>query len=83
MTPSNNLNEGNYIKTGYNSELDQLRSISRNAKEVIAAMEKSEREKTGIHSLKIRYNKVFGYFIEVTNTHLKLVPPILSASRPW
>ena len=73
--PSNNLSEGNYIKTGYNSELDELRSISRNAKEVIASMEKSEREKTGIPSLKIRYNKVFGYFIDVTNPHLKLVPP--------
>ncbi|UCH92437.1 MAG: DNA mismatch repair protein MutS, partial [Candidatus Aminicenantes bacterium] len=73
--PSNNLNEGNYIKTGYNNELDELRSISRNAKEVIASMEKSEREKTGIPSLKIKYNKVFGYFIDVTNTHLKLVPP--------
>jgi DNA mismatch repair protein MutS len=73
--PSNNLNEGNYIKTGFNNELDELRSISRNAKEVIAAMEKSEREKTGIPSLKIKYNKVFGYFIDVTKTHLKLVPP--------
>jgi DNA mismatch repair protein MutS len=73
--PSNNLNEGSYIKTGYNNELDELRSISRNAKEVIAAMEKSEREKTGIPSLKIRYNKVFGYFIDVTKPHLKLVPP--------
>jgi len=73
--PSNNLNEGNYIKTGYNNELDELRAISRNAKEVIAAMEKSEKEKTGIPSLKIRYNKVFGYFIDVTKPHLKLVPP--------
>ena len=73
--PSNNLNEGNYIKNGYNNDLDELRSISRNAKEVIASMEKSEREKTGIPSLKIKYNKVFGYFIDVTNTHLKLVPP--------
>jgi len=72
--PSNNLNDGNYIKSNYNQELDELRSISRNAKEVIAAMEKSEREKTGISSLKIKYNKVFGYFIEVTKTHLKLVP---------
>jgi DNA mismatch repair protein MutS len=73
--PSNNLNEGNYIKTGYNKELDELRSISRDAKKIIASMEKSEREKTGIPSLKIRYNKVFGYFIDVTKPHLKLVPP--------
>jgi DNA mismatch repair protein MutS len=72
--PSNNLNDGNYIKTGFNKELDELRSISRNAKEVIASLEKSEKERTGISSLKIKYNKVFGYFIEVTKTHLKLVP---------
>lgn len=73
--PSNNLNEGNYIKNGLNPELDELRSISKNAKEIISSLEKSEREKTGIHTLKIKYNKVFGYFIEITNTHLKLVPP--------
>jgi len=72
--PSNNLNDGNYIKKGYNKKLDELRSISRNAKEIISSMEKGEKEKTGIPSLKIKYNKVFGYFIEVTKTHLKLVP---------
>ena len=72
--PSNNLNEGNFIKKGYNKELDELRTISRNAKEIISAMEKSEKKKTGISSLKIKYNKVFGYFIEVTKTHLKLIP---------
>ncbi len=73
--PSNNLNLGNYIKTGFNNELDELRGISKNAKEIISAMEKSEKENSGIPSLKIKYNKVFGYFIEVTKTHLKLVPP--------
>jgi DNA mismatch repair protein MutS len=72
--PSNNLNDGNYIKNGFNDELDELRSISRNAKEVISKMEKEEKERTGITTLKIKYNKVFGYFIEVTKTHLKLVP---------
>ncbi len=72
--PSNNLNEGNFIKKAYNKELDELRTISRNAKEIISAMEKTEKKKTGIHSLKIKYNKVFGYFIEVTKTHLKLIP---------
>jgi len=72
--PSNNLNEGNFIKKGYNKELDELRTISKNAKEIISAMEKTEKKKTGIHSLKIKYNKVFGYFIEVTKTHLKLIP---------
>ncbi len=72
--PSNNLSEGNYIKSGCNPELDELRAITRNAKEIISAMEKTEREKSGIPSLKIKYNKVFGYFIEITNTHLKLAP---------
>jgi DNA mismatch repair protein MutS len=72
--PSNNLNEGNYIKRGYHAELDELRDISRNAKEIVSTMEREEKERTGISSLKIRFNKVFGYYIEVTNTHLKLVP---------
>ena len=72
--PSNNLNEGNYIKRGYHAELDELRDISRNAKEIVSAMEREEKERTGISSLKIRFNKVFGYYIEVTNSHLKLVP---------
>jgi DNA mismatch repair protein MutS len=73
--PSNNLNEGNFIKPGYNKKLDELRNISRNAKEIVSAMENTEKEQTGIPSLKIKYNKIFGYFIEVTKTHLKLIPP--------
>ena len=72
--PAPTINEGQIIKKGYHQELDELRDISRNAKEIVAAMEKSERDKTGIPSLKIKYNKVFGYFIEVTNPHLQLVP---------
>ena len=72
--PAGNINEGQIIKTGYHRELDELRAISRNAKEIVAAMEKSEKAATGIPSLKIKYNKVFGYFIEVTNPHLQLVP---------
>jgi DNA mismatch repair protein MutS len=72
--PANNLNEGNFIKNGYNRELDGLRDISRNAKKIISSMEKTEKQKAGISSLKIKYNKVFGYFIEVTKTHLRLVP---------
>ena len=73
--PSNNLSEGNFIKSGHSHELDELRNISRNAKEIVSAMENTEKEQTGIPSLKIKYNKVFGYFIEVTRTHLKLIPP--------
>jgi len=73
--PAPDLSEGGVIRDGYNTELDDLRAISRHAKEIIAALEKTEREKTAISSLKVKYNKVFGYFIEVTHTHLKLVPP--------
>jgi len=72
--PANTINAGQIIKKGYHRELDELRAISHNAKEIVSAMEKSEKAKTGIPSLKIKYNKVFGYFIEVTNSHLKLVP---------
>jgi DNA mismatch repair protein MutS len=72
--PANAINVGQIIKKGYYQELDELRAISHNAKEIVSAMEKSEKAKTGIPSLKIKYNKVFGYFIEVTNSHLKLVP---------
>ncbi len=72
--PANTISEGQIIKEGYHRELDELRAISRNAKEIVSAMEKSEKAATGIPSLKIKYNKVFGYFIEVTNSHLQLVP---------
>jgi DNA mismatch repair protein MutS len=72
--PAGNIHEGRIIKAGYHRELDELRAISRDAKEIVAAMERDERDRTGIPSLKIRYNKVFGYFIEVTNPHLQLVP---------
>jgi len=69
------LTEGGIIKEGYNQELDELRKISHSGKSFIAQMEKKERERTGISSLKIRYNKVFGYFIEVTKPNLSLVSP--------
>jgi DNA mismatch repair protein MutS len=69
------LTEGGIIKDGWNAELDELRAVSRSGKTVIAQMEKRERERTGIGSLKVRYNKVFGYYIEVTKPHLPQVPP--------
>ncbi len=72
--PAVTISEGQIIRPGYHQELDELRAISRNAKEIVAAMEKDEKARTGIPSLKIKYNKVFGYFIEVTNPHLQLVP---------
>lgn len=72
--PSFLLTEGGIIKYGYNSDLDELKEISRSGKAFIAQMEAKERERTGIPSLKIRYNKVFGYYIDVTKPNLHLVP---------
>ncbi|MFZ2052772.1 MAG: DNA mismatch repair protein MutS [Candidatus Aminicenantales bacterium] len=69
------LTEGGIIKNGFNDELEDLRSISRSGKSFIAGLEKRERDRTGISSLKVRYNKVFGYYIEVTRPNLPLVPP--------
>ncbi len=68
------LTEGGIIKEGYNSELDELRKLSHSGKSFISLLEKKERERTKISSLKIRYNKVFGYSIEVTKPNLSLVP---------
>ena len=62
----NTLKEGSLIKSGYNSELDELHEIRKNSKNFILQIEASEREKTGIKNLKIGYNKVFGYYIEVS-----------------
>lgn len=73
-TPPFSLREGGIIADGYDTELDELRSISREGKGFIARLEAQERERTGISSLKIRYNKVFGYYIEVTKTNLGNVP---------
>ena len=68
------LTEGGLIKDGYNSELDELRKLSHSGKGFISLLEKKEKERTGISSLKIRYNKIFGYTIEVTRPNLSLVP---------
>ncbi len=71
--PPNDLT-GTLFNDGYDKELDELMDLSKNGKSKIAALEAEEREKTGITSLRVRYNKVFGYYIEVTKTNLKLVP---------
>ena len=68
------VREGGIIKDGYNSELDELRRISKLGKDFILEIEQRERERTGIKGLKIKYNKVFGYFIEVTKANEHLVP---------
>ena len=72
--PPISISEGRLIRDGHSSELDQLREISTSGKSYIARLEASERERSGISSLKIRYNKVFGYFIEVTRAHSDRVP---------
>ena len=72
--PPAKLSDGNVIKDNYAPELDELRSVSRNAKQIIAAMEASERARSGINNLRIRFNGVFGYFIEVSKTNAARVP---------
>lgn len=72
--PPVNLKDGGIICKGYNADLDELREISREGKGYLAKLEAAEKKRTGISSLKVRYNKVFGYYIEVTKTNLDLVP---------
>jgi DNA mismatch repair protein MutS len=62
------------IRTGYHAELDELRTLSQHSKQIIAAMEERERKRTGINSLKIRFNSVFGYYIEISKANLHLAP---------
>ncbi len=68
------LTEGGIIKDGFDAELDELRAVSRSGKSFIVQLEQKERARTGISSLKVRYNRVFGYSIEVTKANLHLVP---------
>lgn len=72
--PPISITEGGIIKDGYDSTLDKYRDASRNGKKWIAELEQREKEITNIRSLKIKYNRVFGYFIEVTNPNLHLIP---------
>jgi DNA mismatch repair protein MutS len=72
--PPAKLIDGGVIRDGYSSELDELRSISRDAKQIIAGLEAEERARTGIGTLRIRYNNVFGYFIEVSKANAGRVP---------
>ena len=68
------MKEGGIIRDGYNEEVDRLRSAKTEGKTWLAELEAEEREKTGIKNLKIKYNKVFGYYLEVTNSYKELVP---------
>lgn len=72
--PSLTIKEGNIIKDGYNNEVDELRQSKLHGKEWIAALENREREFTGIKSLKVGYNKVFGYYIEISKANFSSIP---------
>jgi len=74
-SPPISLREGNIIRAGYNVELDQFRSARTDGKSWIAALEAKERERTGIKSLRIGYNSVFGYYLEISKANMPLVPP--------
>ena len=72
--PPISVRDGDIIKTGYHEEVDRLRSASTDGKKWLADLEASEREKTGIKNLRIKYNKVFGYYLEVTNSFKDMFP---------
>jgi DNA mismatch repair protein MutS len=72
--PSSTMGEGEVIRQGFSEELDRLRETSRNARQHVASIERRERERTGIKSLKIGFNNVFGYYIEVSKPNLHQVP---------
>ncbi len=72
--PSVLLTEGRLIKKDYNAELDRLRGLKQHSKKILSEYLEKEREESGISSLKIRYNKIIGYFLDVTKTNLSLVP---------
>ncbi|MBI2850306.1 MAG: DNA mismatch repair protein MutS [Chloroflexi bacterium] len=72
--PAPSPGEGNVIRKGFSEELDKLRSMSQDARQYLANLERQEQEKTGIKSLKVGYNRVFGYYIEVSKANLSQVP---------
>jgi DNA mismatch repair protein MutS len=72
--PPVNFSEGGVVREGFDAELDELRSVSRDAKQIIASIESRERARSGIHNLRVRFNNVFGYFIEVSKSGAARVP---------
>ncbi len=74
-TPPAQVGDGPTIRAGYDAELDELRGLSQNGKQFIAQIETRERTRTGIGSLKVRFNNVFGYYIEISNANKHLTPP--------
>ena len=73
-SPGGTPGESGIIRQGFSTELDELRGVSRDGREYIAGLERAERDRTGIRSLKVGYNRVFGYYIEVSNSNLAHVP---------
>ncbi len=74
-SPPATLREGGVVRDGVDTELDELRQVSRGGRATIAGIEERERARTGIASLKVRFNRVFGYYIEISKSNLGLVPP--------
>ncbi len=72
--PPANAADGGVIRAGFDAELDELRGISASAKQIIASFEEQERERTGVGSLKVRFNSVFGYYIEISKSNISRVP---------
>ncbi len=72
--PPVNLNDGGSIRTGFDARLDELRGLSHNSKTYLAQIEQRERDRTGIASLKVRFNNIFGYYIEISKSNLHLAP---------
>ena len=72
--PPIGVRDGGMIKDGYNADVDEIRNISRKGKDFLAELEQKERQRTGISSLKVRYNRIYGYYIEVTKTNLHMIP---------
>lgn len=73
-SPPLGIRDGGIIRDGYHADIDELRNISTKGKDFLATLEQRERQRTGISSLKVRYNKVYGYYIEVTKANLHMVP---------
>ena len=71
------------IQSGVDQELDQLRDLSRNSKQFLAEIEQRERQRTGIASLKVKFNSIFGYYLEVSKANLHLAPADYERKQPW
>ena len=81
--PPVSLADGGVIRAGVDAELDELRELGRSGRQALAAIEERERQRTGIGSLKVRFNSVFGYYLEVTKANADRSRPTMSGSRRW